>query len=148
MFLSIKTCKPILTLNLKSSTIHSARVSSPEILLQLFQAGHTLGAARCPLLSVQRLLRLNRTQLQLLHLMLQLLHLRLQQLHRLRQPGHRKQSSSQSTSTEYFSLKLLKTMQISRLTPGSSAGPPCCPEPVCGCSAPALGPTRPAARTL
>ena len=62
------------------------RVSLPEIVLQLFQAGHTLSAARRPLLSAWRPLSLTGTQLQLLHLMLQLLHLRLQQLHRLSQP--------------------------------------------------------------
>lgn len=43
-------------------------------------------------------------------------------------------------------LEDLKTSH--RLTPGSSSGPSCCPEPVCGCSAPAPWPTRRAARTL
>lgn len=64
--------------------------------MQLFQTGHTLSAARRPLLSVRRLLRPTRTQLHLFHLMLQLLHLRLQQLHRFSQPAHRAHSSVRS----------------------------------------------------
>lgn len=75
--------------------------------MQLFQAGHTLSAARRPLLSVRRLLRLTRTQLHLFHLMLQLLHLCLQQLHRFGQPAHRAHGSIRVTAEGYFSLEVI-----------------------------------------
>lgn len=72
--------------------MNSVQISSPESVLQLFQARHALSAMRRPPSAVWGLLGLSRFQLQLLHMMLQLLHLRLQLLHRFCQPAQKKES--------------------------------------------------------